>query len=60
MGKGEIVRYEQFLLFPQCFQTTFTAGTQKPGLVWKSVELDRQKIGYWDRLVFQNVKKIFR
>ena len=21
MGKGEIARYEQFLLFPQCFQT---------------------------------------
>ena len=20
MGKGEIARYEQFLLFPQCFQ----------------------------------------
>ena len=25
MGKGEIARYEQFLLFPQCFQKTFTA-----------------------------------
>ena len=23
--KGEIVRYEQFLLFPQCFQKTCTA-----------------------------------
>ena len=23
-GKGEIARYEQFLLFPQCFQKTFT------------------------------------
>ena len=22
MGKGEIARYEQFLLFPQCFQKT--------------------------------------
>ena len=22
MGKGEIARYEQFLLFPQCFQMT--------------------------------------
>ena len=26
VGKGEIARYEQFLIFPQCFQ--------KPGLVW--------------------------
>ena len=26
-GKGEIARYEQFLLFPQCFQKTYTADT---------------------------------
>ena len=24
VGKGEIARYEQFLLFPQCFQKTYT------------------------------------
>ena len=27
MGKGEIARNEQFLLFPQCFQKTSTADT---------------------------------
>ena len=27
VGKGEIARYEQFLLFPQCFQWTCTADT---------------------------------
>ena len=27
LGKGEIAWYEQFLLFPQCFQKTFTADT---------------------------------
>ena len=27
VGKGEIARYEQFLLFPQCFQKTYTAAT---------------------------------
>ena len=27
MGKGEIARYEQFLLFPLCFQKTCTADT---------------------------------
>ena len=27
VGKGEIARYEQFLLFPQCFQKTCSAGT---------------------------------
>ena len=26
-GKGEIARYEQFLLSPQCFQKTSTADT---------------------------------
>ena len=25
VGKGEIARYEQFILFPQCFQKTCTA-----------------------------------
>ena len=27
VGKGEIARYEQSLLFPQCFQKTCTADT---------------------------------
>ena len=27
VGKGEIARDEQFLLFPQCFQKTSTADT---------------------------------
>ena len=27
VGKGEIVHYEQFLLFPQCFQKIYTADT---------------------------------
>ena len=27
VGKGEIAHYEQFLLFPQCFQKTCTADT---------------------------------
>ena len=27
VGKGEIAHYEQFLLFPQCFQKTFKADT---------------------------------
>ena len=26
-GKGEIARYEQFLLFPRCFQKTVTTET---------------------------------
>ena len=35
VGTGEIARYEQFLLFPQCFQKTSTAYTLKTGLVWE-------------------------
>ena len=27
VGKGEIARYEQFLLFPQCFQKIWMADT---------------------------------
>ena len=38
VGKGEIARYEQFLLFPQCFLKTCIADTQKPGLVWERVK----------------------
>ena len=36
VGKGEIARYEQFLLFPQCFQKACFPGTSK-GIVWEWV-----------------------
>ena len=32
VGKGEIARYEQFLLFPQCFQKVLSQGRQKVSL----------------------------
>ena len=35
VGKGEIAHYEQFLLFPQCFQKACTADKWKKGLVWE-------------------------
>ena len=38
VGKGEIARYKQFLLFPQCFVKTCTADTWKPRLVWDRVK----------------------
>ena len=38
-GKEENARYEQFLLFPQCFQNTCTVGTYKPGLVWERAKV---------------------
>ena len=36
--EGEIARYEQFHLFPLCFQKTCTADTLIPGLVWQRVK----------------------
>ena len=38
MAKGEIARYEQFLLFPQCFQKTCFPGASKGVIVWEWVK----------------------
>ena len=38
MGKGEIARYEQFLLFPQCFQKACFPGASKGVIVWEWVK----------------------
>ena len=38
VGKGEIARYEQFLLFPQCFQKTCFQGASKGVIVWESTK----------------------
>ena len=37
MGKGEIARYEQFLLFPQRFQNACFPGASKGVIVWEWV-----------------------
>ena len=37
VGKGEIARYEQFLLFPQCFQKTCFPEASKGVIVWEWV-----------------------
>ena len=37
VGKGEIACYEQFLLFPQCFQKTCNADTKNQGLFGKGL-----------------------
>ena len=38
VGKGEIARYEQFLLFPQCFQKACFPGASKGVFVWEWVK----------------------
>ena len=37
VGKGEIAPYEQFLLFPQCFQKACFPGASKGVIVWEWV-----------------------
>ena len=37
MGKGEIARHEQFLLFPQCFQKARFPGASKGVILWEWV-----------------------
>ena len=37
VGKGEIARYEQFLLFPQCFQKACFPWASKGVIVWEWV-----------------------
>ena len=39
MGRGEIARYEQFLLFPKCFQKASFPGASKGVIVWEWVNL---------------------
>ena len=38
VGKGEITRYEQFLLFPECFQKACFPGASKGVIVWQWVK----------------------
>ena len=39
VGKGEIARYEQFLLYPQCFQKVCFLEASKGVIVWEWVKL---------------------
>ena len=51
VGKGEIARYEQFLLFPQCFQNAHFPGASKGVIVWEWVNsLPNNKILYCSKL----------
>ena len=51
MGKGEIARYEQFLLFPQCFQKACFRGASKGVIVWEWIEsLPNNQVWGWSKL----------
>ena len=44
VGKGEIACYEQFLLFPQCFQKACFPGSSSGVIVWEWVKLGKKLI----------------
>ena len=51
MGKGEIACYEQFLLFPQCFQKACFPGASKGVIVWEWVNsVPNDKVLDWSKL----------
>ena len=62
MGKGEITRYEQFLLFLQCFQKACFPGASKGVIVWEWVTLTLicrlQSILFWTGLKFCHLKEL--
>ena len=57
VGKGKIARYEQFLLFPQCFQKACFPEASKGVIVWEWVNKARFKFD--DNFKFdENGKKL--
>ena len=61
MGKGEIARYEQFLLFPQCFEKVWFLGASKCVIVWEWVKHRKKKFVFNEmenmRINFQTKSK---
>ena len=53
VGKGEIARDEQFLLFPQCFQKACFPGASKGVIVWEWVR--RENLCSNDTLGTRNI-----
>ena len=49
VGKGEIAHYEQFLLFPQCFQKACFSGASKGVIVWEWVKLKASDRRYFKK-----------
>ena len=45
VGKGEIACYEQFLLFPQCFQKVCSLGASKGVIVWEWANRVESNVG---------------
>ena len=59
VGKGEIARSEQFLLFPQCFQKACFPGVSKGVIVWEWVKSNFSfSHSVFKRLVSQGCQKV--
>ena len=56
VGKGEIARYEQFLLFPQCFQKACLPGASKGVIVWEWVKACQR----YNKMNLLKIKKVVR
>ena len=54
VGKGEIARYEQFLLFQQCFQKDFYGRHVKTRAVWERVGMKSNVKTIFHCAVIQN------
>ena len=46
--KGEIARYEQFLLFPQCFHKACFPGASKGVIVWEWVKATKRSMLFFN------------
>ena len=47
VGKREIAHYEQFLLFPQCFQKACFPEASKGVIVWEWVNIELKQL-FWN------------
>ena len=52
VGKGEIARFEEFLLFPQCFQKACFPGASKGVIVWEWVKVSYPKDWFLESPLF--------
>ena len=59
MGKGEIARYEQFLLFLQCFQKVCFPGASKGVIVWEWVNKRPQNLEPVEKSAYKVPEPIF-
>ena len=53
-GKGEFARYDQFILFPYCFQKISNVDTLKPGIVWERLKLVTSNLSF-SHIVFKRL-----